>query len=300
MLKGAEFMENRSFNLLEIIKAQISNKNAENCKNMKIRTMVIILIALVFISAFPYVNQRVGAGLRNSDASQYPGLGSVLINAAKKSGGFYVENNELVFPNGDQVFEEGQWKVVFTQVDAEMYLSNHPELSSVSSIIFSKKSLLINCPETQKQINSVYTAFPDFSSEQILQAAKKTDTMVVYIQALLFSMCTAQVPSAILMMVLLMAVQTVLFIFAMAFLLSHSKRNGWDKKDTSRKFGFLSCIKIMTSVAIFPCVFVSGISYFNPSFGLSLGWILYSFILGLRAITIYITRVRGKDTRQVV
>lgn len=293
-------MNNRSFSLLEIVKAQISNKNAENCKNMKNATMIIILIVLIFVGAFPYVNQRVGAGLRNSDASQYPGLGSVLINTAKHSGGFFVENYELFWDKGEQVFDEGDWKVVFTTKDAEQYLSSHKELKSVSTIIFSKKSLLISCPATEKTVNGMYSACPDFSSQQILEASKSTETMVTYIQALLFALCTAQIPSAILMMILLIAVQTVLFIFAMGFLLSHSKRNAWDKKESSRTYGLLSSIKIMTSIAILPCFFVSGYSYFNPSFGLSLGWILYSFILGLRAVTIYITRIKGRDTRPVV
>lgn len=293
-------MNTKSFNLLSIIKAQVSNKEAENCKNMKNRTMIIIIIALIFISAFPYINQRVGAGLRNSNASEYPGFGAALIKSARNSGGFYIENNELNCNEFGKTYDFGEWKSVFTETDAEHYLSSHKELNLCSVIIFSKKSLLISCPSTGKVINSEYSSFKDFSSEEILKASKDTDSMILYIQALLFTMCTAQIPAAILMMILLISVQVVLFIFAMAFLLSRSKKNGWDKKDTSQQYGFISSAKVITSVAIFPCLFVSGLSYFNPSFGLSLGWILYSFVLGLRAVTIYISRVKDKDTRAVV
>lgn len=288
------------FNVLDLVKAQVSNKSAEKCKEMKTGWMIFIIIALIFITAFPYINQRVGAGLRNSEASQYPGLGSALINAAKDCGGFTVENGELVCATPEQKFTSGQWIIVFTEGDAEKTLGKDLRLQNQSSIIFAKKTLLINCPETKMVLNGSYTSFPDFSSEQILKASKKTDTMVTYIQALLFSLSTAQIPAAILMMVILISFQTVLFIVAMAFLLSHSKRSGWDKQDTAKKYGFVSSMKMMTAVAILPAFLVSGISYFNPSFGLSLGWMIYSFVLGIRAVVIYISRVKGRDTRPVV
>lgn len=288
------------FNVLDLVKAQVSNKSAENCKDMKSGVMVLIIIAIIFITAFPYINQRVASGLRNSDASQYPGLGSALISAAKNGGGFHIENDELVCNVPEQKFTDGKWEIVFTENDAENTLGKYKDLQLSSSIIFGKTTLLINCPETKMVLNGSYKTFPDFSSEQILQAANKTDTMVLYVQALLFTMSNAQVPAAILMMVLLISMQTILFIFAMAFLLSHSKRSGWDKQDTGKKYGFLSSAKVITSVAILPALIVSGFSYYNPSFGLSLGWIIYSFVLGLRAILIYFSRVKGRDTRPVV
>lgn len=288
------------FNVLDLFKAQVSNKSAEKCKDMKTWAMVVIIIAIIFVTAFPYINQRVGSGLRSCDASQYPGLGSALISAAKNSGGFHVENGELVCNVPEQTFTDGNWEIVFTEDDSESTLGKRKELQASSSIIFGKTTLLINCPETKMVLNGSYKSFPDFSSEQILQASKKTTTMVTYIQALLFTLSNSQVPAAILMMLLLITMQTVLFIFAMAFLLSHSKRSGWDKQDTAKKYGFLSSAKIMTSVAILPALIVSGFSYYNPSFGLSLGWIIYSFVLGLRAILIYFSRVKGRDTRPVV
>lgn len=288
------------FDVLDLVKAQVSNKSAERCKDMKTVLMILIIIGIIFITAFPYVNQRVGAGLRNSDASKYPGLGSALISAAKNSSGFHVENDELVCEVPEQRFTDDRWVIVFTQDDAEKVLGKNNDLQLSSSIIFGKTTLLINCPENKMVLNGSYKTFPDFSSEQILKASKNTDTMVLYIQAMLFTLSNAQVPAAILMMILLISLQTVLFIFAMAFLLSYSKRNGWDKQGAYKKYGFVSSAKIMTSVAILPALIVSGFSYYNPSFGLSLGWIIYSFILGLRAITIYFSRVRGRDTRPVV
>lgn len=293
-------MKDRSFNLLEIAKAQFSNRSAEKCKDMKTGTMVIIIIALIFISAFPYINQRVITGLRNSDASEYPGLGSALIKAARESGGFSVKNSELIFRDDEPVYDFGEWKVVFTEKDAEQYFKSCKDFKPYSMIIFSRKSLLINCVETSKTVNASYASFPGFSSEEILKAAKDKESMVLYIRALLFSMSTSQIPSAILMMILLITVQVTLFIFAMSLLLSHSKKNGWDKKDSAVRYGFMSSAKIITAVAVLPCFVVSGVSYFNPSFGLSLGWVLYSFILGLRVVIIYISRVKGRDTRPVV
>ena len=293
-------MKKNTFNPLDIIKAQVSNKSAENCKDMKKSSLVVILIALIFVTAFPYVRQRVATGLTNSDASQYPGLGAALIKAAKVNSNFYVEGDEL---NADFSIDNTKlddWTIVFTETKTDDYLLRDKSLNNCNVLIFGKSSILINCVTTGKKLSSTYKVIPDFSAEQIIKASKDTDTMVVYIQALLFSMSTGDIPSAIIMMILLITLQTLLFIVAISLFLSYSKKQSYDKKDSAKKYGFVNSLKIVATIAILPCVIVSAISYYYPSFGLSLGWVVYSFVLGLRVVLLYLGRVRVRDTRPVV
>ena len=292
-------MSESKFNPLEIVKAQFSNKSAEKCRDMKISTMIILIIGLIFITAFPYINQRTGSCVQNAEASRYPGFGAALIKAAEENS-FYVKDGILVSAESEKVIEEGEWTLVFTPLESDDYLKTHLQIKDGSYIIFSEKTITVSSNETSSTVSGSWSVLPDFSSEQINKARQKKDTMVLYIQALLFTLSTSGVPSAIVMMVLLIALQTVLFIFALSFMLSYSRKSGWDKKNTTKSRGLLSSMKIISSTAFLPCLAVSAVSWYKPSFGISLGWMIYSFILGLRAVTIYLGRVKGRDTRAVV
>ena len=83
-------MKNKSEMLLEIFKAQVSNKSAEACANISIWQLIFLIISSIFIISYPFINQRVKQSVTMSDARLYPGLGGVLQDIGKLDATFSV------------------------------------------------------------------------------------------------------------------------------------------------------------------------------------------------------------------
>ena len=298
-------MKNKSEMLLEIFKAQVSNKSAEACANISIWQLIFLIISSIFIISYPFINQRVKQSVTMSDARLYPGLGGVLQDIGKLDATFSVNavnDNEykLMYSfNMPERFESNGWIVRFTKKSAEETLAEEKTASYQPIIVFSEDGLLINQPQHQIKLSTKYNALGFFSASELRKVIGSKAEMVTFTKSFLFSAAVAGTPIAILQMVGLMALQYAFYVVVAAFLLSMSRLRAMKGTNLERISKFLPSVKIVATLGFLPSIIVALLSYFNSSFGMSFGWVVFCLIVGVRTMIIYMKRVRSKSVAEL-
>jgi hypothetical protein len=298
-------MKNKSEMLLEIFKAQVSNKSAEACANISIWQLIFLIISSIFIISYPFINQRVKQSVTMSDARLYPGLGGVLQDIGKLDATFSVNadnNNEykLMYSfNMPERFESNGWIVRFTKKSAEKVLAEEKTAAYQPIIVFSEDALLINQPQHQIKLSTKYNALGFFSASELRKVIGNKAEMITFTKSFLFSAAVAGTPTAILQMVGLMALQYAFYIVVAAFLLSMSRLRAMKGTNLEKISKFFPSVKILATLGFLPSIIVALISYFNSSFGMSFGWVVFCLIVGVRTIIIYMKRVRSKSVAEL-
>ena len=291
--------------LLEIFKAQVSNKSAETCANISIWQLIFLIISSIFIISYPFINQRVKQSVTMSDARLYPGLGGVLQDIGKLDATFSVNagsDNEykLMYSfNMPERFESNGWIVRFTKKSAEEVLTEEKTAAYQPVIIFSEDGLLINQPQHQIKLSTKYNALGFFSASELRKVIGNKAEMITFTKSFLFSAAVAGTPIAILQMVGLMALQYAFYVVVAAFLLSMSRLRAMKGTNLERISKFLPSVKIVATLGFLPSIIVALLSYFNSSFGMSFGWVVFCLIVGVRTMIIYMKRVRSKSVAEL-
>lgn len=282
--------------LLEIMKAQVSNKSADTCADISIGHFLFIIIACIFILSYPFINQRVKQSVSMSDARLYPGLGGVFQKLASQDGSFSVKDDELFFSfNMIERQELNGWIVIFSKEDPKKILENEKTASYQPVIIFAEKELYISQPQHGFKLSSSYKPLGFFSSSEIKKITNNKSEMILYVKAFLNSASNSEVPHAIFTMLLVVALQYLLLVFVIAALLCFSKIKAIPNTRLEKISHLWPSLRIVATISFLPSIVVAIISYFNSSFGMSLGWVIFSLILGVRAIVIYMQRIKSKS-----
>jgi hypothetical protein len=240
-----------------------------------------------------------------SDARLYPGLGGVLQDIGKLDATFSVNadnNNEykLMYSfNMPERFESNGWIVRFTKKSAEKVLAEEKTAAYQPIIVFSEDTLLINQPQHQIKLSTKYNALGFFSASELRKVIGNKAEMITFTKSFLFSAAVAGTPTAILQMVGLMALQYAFYIVVAAFLLSMSRLRAMKGTNLEKISKFFPSVKILATLGFLPSIIVALISYFNSSFGMSFGWVVFCLIVGVRTIIIYMKRVRSKSVAEL-
>jgi hypothetical protein len=240
-----------------------------------------------------------------ADARLYPGLGGVLQDLGKLDATFSIkEDNDKEYKlmysfNMPERFESNGWIVRFTKNSAEETLAEEKSAAYQPIIIFSEDGLLINQPHHQIKLSTKYNALGFFSASELRKVIGNKAEMVTFTKSFLFSAAVAGTPTAILQMVGLMALQYAFYIVVAAFLLSMSRLRAMKGTNLERISKFLPSIKIVATLGFLPSIIVALISYFNSSFGMSFGWVVFCLIVGVRTMIIYMKRVRSKSVAEL-
>ena len=286
--------------LLEIFKAQVSNKSAEACANISIWQLIFLIITSIFIISYSFVNQRVKQSVTMADAHLYPGLGGVLQDIGKLDAAFQVNEDKLMFSfNMPERLESNGWIVRFTKNNAEDTIKEEKTASYQPIIIFSEDDLLISQPQHQIRLSSKYNSLGFFSTNELRKVIGNKAEMINFTKAFLFSAAVAETPTAIFQMVLLMLIQYVFYVVVAALLLSMSRIKAMKGTNLERISKFLPSLKIVTTLGLLPSIVVALISYFNSSFGMSFGWVVFCLIVGVRTMIIYMKRIRSKSVAEL-
>ncbi len=286
--------------LLEIFKAQVSNKSAEACADISIWQLIFLIISSIFIISYPFINQRVKQTVTMSDARLYPGLGGVLQDIGKLDATFSVNDDKLMYSfNMPERMESNGWIVRFTKKSAEDVLTEEKTASYQPIIIFSEEGLLISQPQHQVKLSSKYDSLGFFSSNELRKVIGNKAEMVTFTKTFLFSAAAAGTPTAILQMVGLMAIQYAFYIVVASFLLSMSRLRAMKGTNLERISKFLPSLKILATIGFLPSIIVALVSYFNSSFGMSFGWVIFCLIVGVRTMIIYMKRIRSKSVAEL-
>ena len=293
-------MKNKSEMLLEIFKAQVSNKSAEACADISIWQLIFLIIASIFIISYSFVNQRVKQSVTMADARLYPGLGGVLQDIGKLDATFSVNDDKLMYSfNMPERFESNDWIVRFTKKEASDVLAEERTAAYQPVIIFSEDGLLISQPQHQIVLSSNYKSLGFFSANELRKVIGNKTEMVTFTKSFLFSAAVAGTPIAILQMVGLMALQYGFYIIVASFLLSMSRIRAMKGTNLERISKFLPSLKIVTTLGFLPSSVVALISYFNSSFGMSFGFVVFCLIVGVRTMIIYMKRIRSKSVAEL-
>ncbi len=278
-----------------ILAAQISNDAAEKCSGISIVLLLVIVIFSACVLSYSFIAQRVSQSLTMADATLYPGLGAALKHLGSQSGSFHVNGDTLVISDDfPRRLESSGWIIVIGSEHPSEALEAEKSSSYMPVLVLGTNSLIINQPIFSVRLSAPWKTLGLFSSMDIKRASVNTEGFVTYIQAFLFSAATAEVPSAIVTLLLLMTVQYLFFVLVASLLLSFSQIRAMKGTTYEKRTSFLSSIKILVVVGIVPALVVALVSTINPSFGISFGWILYSLITGIRAVSIYMRRMKSK------
>lgn len=293
-------MDKKSAKLLEIFKAQVSNKSAEACADISILQLLFVVLASIFIISYSFVNQRVKQSVTMADARLYPGLGGVLQDIGKLDASFSVNDNKLMYSfNMPERIESNGWIVRFTKKTADEVLAEEKTASYQPIIVFSEEDVFISQPTHQIRLSSKYNSLGFFSSNELRKVIGNKAEMVNFTKAFLFSASVAETPMAILQMIGLMAIQYLFYVVVAAVLLSMSRIKAMKGTNLERISRFLPSLKIVTTLGLLPAVIVALVSYFNSSFGMSFGWVIFCLIVGVRTMIIYMQRIRSKSVAEL-
>lgn len=293
-------MNKKSTKLLEVFKAQVSNKSAEACADISILLLIFIIISSIFIISYSFINQRVKQSVTMADARLYPGLGGVLQDIGKLDASFSINDEKLMYSfNMPERFESNGWIVYFTKDNPEEIIENEQTASYQPIIIFSEDTLFISQPHHQIRLSSKYNSLGFFTSNELKKVIGNKAEMVNFTKAFLFSASVAETPISIVQMVGLMAIQYLFYIVVAALLLSMSRLKAMKGTNLERISKFLPSLKIVTSIGLLPAIIVALVSYFNSSFGMSFGWVIFCLIVGVRTMIIYMKRVRSKSVAEL-
>ena len=293
-------MNKKSAKLLEVFKAQVSNKSAEACADISIMLLICIIISSIFIISYSFVNQRVKQSVTMADARLYPGIGGVLQDIGKLDASFSVSDGKLMYSfNMPERMESNGWIVRFTNKNADQVLKEEKTASYQPVIIFSEDELFISQPTHQIRLSTNYDSLGFFSSNEIKKVINNKAEMINFTKAFLFSASVAETPVAIIQMIGLMAIQYLFYIVVASLLLSMSRLKAIKGTNLERISKFIPSLKIVTSIGILPAVIVALISYFNSSFGMSFGWVIFCLIVGVRTMIIYMKRIKSKSVAEL-
>lgn len=293
-------MNKKSAKLLEVFKAQVSNKSAEACADISILLLIFIIISSIFIISYSFVNQRVKQSVTMGDARLYPGLGGVLQDIGKSDFSFSVNDGKLMYSfNTPSRMESNGWIVRFTNKKADDVLLEEKTASYQPIIIFSEEELFISQPTHQIRLSTKYDSLGFFSSNELKKVIGNKANMVTFTKTFLFSASVAETPVAIIQMIGLMAFQYMFYIIVAALLLSMSRLKAMKGTNLERISKFLPSLKIVTSIGLLPAIIVALISYFNSSFGMTFGWVIFCLIVGVRTMIIYMKRVKSKSVAEL-
>ncbi|OJF76180.1 MAG: hypothetical protein BKP49_08520 [Treponema sp. CETP13] len=280
---------------VEIFKAQYSNKAAEKCFGISNFSFVILLIVSIMLLSFSFVMSRVQQGLILSSPNLYPGFGGVLQDMAKQTGDFSVDDGELnVSFNYPRRLESNGWLVVVTDDAPALVLDEEKTGAYQPMFILGESSFVISQPATNTSLEGAYRFLGFFSSTEIRKIVNNVNDMVTYTKAFLFASATGEIPSSIISMILLMGVQYVFFIFISGLLLTTSHRSAIKGTEFWQKTKLLPSIKIMTVLGFAPSFLLALVSHFNPTMGVTFGWLLFSIITSVRAVYLYVKRMKAK------
>ncbi|HOS31417.1 MAG TPA: hypothetical protein PLR39_11440 [Treponemataceae bacterium] len=280
---------------LTIIAAQISNDAAEKSSGISIVLLLVLMVFSVCILSYSFIAQRVTQSLGMADAALYPGLGAVFKTLASQNGTFKVNGDRLEFSSDfPPRLESSGWIILSGSEHPSEALESEKSASYMPVLVLGLNGLIISQPLYSVRLSAPWKTLGLFSSDEIKKVSVHTDSFVTYIQALLFSAATAEVPSAILTLILLMSVQYLFFILVASLLLSISHIRSMKGTSYEKRTSILSSIKILTVVGILPALAVALTAAINPSFGITFGWIIYSLITGIRAVSIYMKRMKSR------
>jgi hypothetical protein len=224
-------------------------------------------------------------------------------NGAPDTASVNADNNneyKLMYSfNMPERFESNGWIVRFTKKSAEKVLAEEKTAAYQPVIVFSEDALLINQPQHQIKLSTKYNALGFFSASELRKVIGNKAEMITFTKSFLFSAAVAGTPTAILQMVGLMALQYAFYIVVAAFLLSMSRLRAMKGTNLEKISKFFPSVKILATLGFLPSIIVALISYFNSSFGMSFGWVVFCLIVGVRTIIIYMKRVRSKSVAEL-
>lgn len=280
--------------LTGILKAQISNKDAEKLGEKKGIYFVLLFALILSLLTFPFIRQRTVQSLYYADASNYSGFGAVMKTLGNLEGDFHVENDKLYMESTlPERMNVSDWLILFDRNDnvEESFIKK----LKVSALVLKRDEILISVPSKDIDIKSGYSNLSLFSRDEIRKASNSKQNLVLYIQGFLFAFATQGTSSAIVTMMLLMAVQYISFVLVVSVLFTASNIKSAVKAEHHIMYYFASSLKIITGCSLLPAVLICIAGIIKPSVAITYGWLLFSFATGLRLVVLYLQRLKPKS-----
>ncbi len=224
--------------------------------------------------------------VENAQSTHYPGLGSAWLAVAHEGTGFQFLKGHFVKAEQtpDQVSFNG-WTIVFGKAPHEKLKPPYLE--------FADQRVLIQ--SGTYEVNGPAEVLDGIDQKGLLQLSQNFDAFTNFVKGSLYALSTVEVPGAFLSIFALMLLQNLIFVLILGMFLAMSGlRIGWQTPNERRKVGYWPSLKTVACVSAGPGLVAAIFGGFVPQWGMAVGMVAYSLLLGLRVIMVYMSRFKNK------
>lgn len=240
------------------------------------------------MTAFPFVYGRFTKAWDGGQAIHYPGLGTAWQAAVRQGGEFQFEKGTVVLSGTPPTaLSAGAWTVVFDPKTEMKSSPDHPYLK------FAGERVIVECGNYH--VDGPARVFEGLKASELKLLSDDREKFASFVRGSLFALATAESPGAFTSVIGLMFLQNLLFMSVLGLLLAASGLPiAGSEPGSQRKVGFWASVKTVAAISLGPAFLTALIGLINPDWGVMIGMMAYSLLLGIRVILVYMARFRNK------
>jgi hypothetical protein len=276
----------QSTGFITLVKGQFINRSAEECGKFPGAVSVLLLILSSLMMAFPFMYSRYTESVNNGQATHYRGLGSAWLALANEGGAFRIEKGSFI-PDSQapRSLKFAGWTVFLGDVPAKE--ETGPFLA------FVKGRVLVHSGDFG--VNGPLSVLNGINGPALEKLSHNFDGFTAFVKGSLFSLSTAEVPGAFLQIIGLMFLQNFIFVLVLGMFLAMSGlRIAYQTPGSSRAVGYWSSLKTVAALTVGPALVAALVGGFFPTWGIAIVMMVYSLLLGVRVILVYMGRFKNK------
>ena len=224
--------------------------------------------------------------VENGQSSHYPGLGSAWLAVAHEGEGVAFQQGQLVKTpqTPDKVTFNG-WTIAFGKAASDKLTPPY--------LAFADRRVLIESGGST--VNGPAEVLDGIDQKGLLKLSQNFDAFTNFVKGSLYALSTVEVPGAFLSIFALMLLQNLIFVLILGMFLAMSGlRIGWRNPDERRRVGYWPSLKTVACVSAGPGLVAAIFGGVVPQWGMAVGMVAYSLLLGLRVILVYMSRFKNK------
>ncbi|NNM68007.1 MAG: hypothetical protein HKM06_08365 [Spirochaetales bacterium] len=269
-----------------LVQGQFINRSAEDCGKFPGAVSVLLLILSSLMMAFPFMYSRYTESVNNGQAQHYRGLGSAWLALAGEGGNFKIENGAFVpDPRAPKLLKIAGWTV---------FLGEAPSKEEASPFLaFVKDRVLIHSGDYG--VNGPLSVLNGINGPALEKLEQNFDGFTAFVKGSLFSLSTAEVPGAFVQIIGLMFLQNFIFVLILGMFLAMSGlRIAYQTPGSRRAVGYWASLKTVAALTVGPSLVAALVGGFFPTWGIAIVMMVYSLLLGVRVILVYMGRFKNK------
>ena len=276
----------QSTGFISLVKGQFINRDAEDCGKFPGAVSVLLLILSSLMMAFPFMYSRYAESVSRGQAEHYPGLGAAWLALAGEGGDFHIENGTFIpDPKAPKALNFAGWTIFLDGIPSKEV--------KAPFLAFVKGRVLIHSGDFG--VNAPLSVLNGINGPALQKLSHNFDGFTTFVKGSLFSLSTAEVPGAFIQIIGLMFLQNFIFVLVLGMFLAMSGlRIAYQTPGARRAVGYWSSLKTVAALTLGPALAAALVGGFFPTWGIAIVMMVYSLLLGVRVIVVYMGRFKNK------